>query len=144
MLEFFLLSLAVEYLECGFSLLERHTRLQPREQIEPGVSFIGQRVPGWSDSELHHHRDPHLSRQTGVRPLKARRRHTHHREGLAVETNGGSGNILLPAKPVLPEVVLQHRHRVVFRHQVVRRRQDTAPPGPHAQNLKEIAGHQAN
>src|SRR5206468_2005649 len=107
LLQLFFDPLSVEHLRGGLCLLQRHTRLQPRERIEPCRAFIVEpgccRRDGW----LHRDRDEDFGWDAYARALEPWRGNADNGERCAVETNRLANDPLASLVLRLPEVVLE-------------------------------------
>ena len=143
-LEFFFLHLAVEDADGGLGLLLRDARLEPTVEVEPGVAFVVEGVPGGGDGGLHHHRDPDVGGQAGVSAFKARGGYADDLEWRSVEADVFADDVGAGSEAVAPEVVLEDDDGMSVAVFVISGSEQAAELRAYAEDLEVVAGDEAD
>ena len=124
----------VWHVDGGLRLLDRHTRLEPGEQIRPVVppQLEGIRVALQQPTQRDRHVD--VRRDAHRRAVERRRRHADNRQRLAVDDERLVDDIRVPVETRPPIVVAQHDDRRLAGGPVVGRANQPAKSGLHAEH----------
>ena len=93
-------------------LIDRHTRLEAREEIDPIAAPVVE--AGLREARLqkpaHRDRNEHVRRCREGRPVEAARRDADDRHHLAVDGQRLVQHVRIAREPLFPPRVAQHRH----------------------------------
>ena len=71
LLHFHLQNLMKERLQSGAGLLQGHARFEPAEDLDETAAAVVECIEAFVDLCLHHHRDAHLRRVSGLDAVEA-------------------------------------------------------------------------
>src|SRR4029077_1151042 len=123
-------------------LLLGNARLEPATQLDPSIVPAFHIIAGVrSNGLLHGQRNPDI-RNEGEQPGpdEASRRHTDHRECVAVDVDYLASDIRVALEMLAPEIVVQHADRLLPRSAILVGQESAAKNRMNTQARKIVAG----
>ena len=124
------------------SLRDGHARLEAREDVDPVVAPVGERLRRAARQLSHRDWREHPGLVSECRPVEAWRRHADNRHRLAVDDDGVTDDRRAGVETRAPVVVAEHHHGGLAGGLVVGRSDQPAQGRLQAEHLEVAAGHE--
>ena len=136
---FLLADRAEQGLQPRLRLLDADAWLATRVDLHPAEAAVVDLQPGRADLRLHRDGHEDVGRDAQLEAVEAARRDADHGERVAVDLDRLAEDVVAAGEAPAPVVVAEDRERVAGDRVVVRRREEPADRGLHAQDLEVVA-----